>query len=140
MVLNYCATKAALKSFILSVRAQLNESKIDSIKLIELYPPLVQSKSPYSSPPLTAKQMTDILVSRKAELHDKQPGWTENRGMPLEDFVTGAIEGFASKSETVAVGDMAKGQFDEFEAAKGPRTAKNFEMARKMFGSAHQLE
>lgn len=37
---NYCASKAALHHFVLSLRAQLKDSKI---KIIEIFPPAVQS-------------------------------------------------------------------------------------------------
>ena len=44
MTLNYCASKAALRSFILSVRAQLSQvESSDKVKLVELVTPLVQS-------------------------------------------------------------------------------------------------
>ena len=39
---NYCASKAALHHFILCLREQLKDSKV---KIIELFPPAVQSES-----------------------------------------------------------------------------------------------
>jgi short-subunit dehydrogenase involved in D-alanine esterification of teichoic acids len=61
---NYCASKAALHQFILCLRAQLRESRI---KVIEIYPPAVQT-----------------------ELHDEkhQPDIKNGRsiGMPLDEF------------------------------------------------------
>lgn len=38
---NYCATKAALHSFILTLRIQLEET---GVKVIEVYPPAVQTE------------------------------------------------------------------------------------------------
>lgn len=43
MVLNYSASKAALHSFILSVREQLKQKPDQKINLVELVTPLVQS-------------------------------------------------------------------------------------------------
>lgn len=45
MVLNYSASKAALHSFIISVREQLKQNPGQNINLVELVTPLVQSKS-----------------------------------------------------------------------------------------------
>lgn len=61
---------------------------------------------------------------RAAELHDKQPGWTSESspGMPVKDFVSESIRGFASGKESVAVGP-AKAVFEEFEAAKNQRVS-----------------
>lgn len=42
MIINYCASKAAVRPFILSAREQLKASK-NNIKLIELYTLLVQN-------------------------------------------------------------------------------------------------
>lgn len=47
MIINYCATKAAIRSFILSSREQLKATGA-SVKIIELYTPLVQSESPFA--------------------------------------------------------------------------------------------
>jgi len=44
---NYSASKAALHSFILCLREQLKSSP--QIKVVELFPPAVQSKSPSNS-------------------------------------------------------------------------------------------
>lgn len=38
---NYCATKAALHSFILTLRSQLQDT---AVKVIELFPPAVQTE------------------------------------------------------------------------------------------------
>ncbi|KAL9635769.1 MAG: hypothetical protein Q9164_003250 [Protoblastenia rupestris] len=115
MVLNYCASKSAIRSFILSVREQL---KGFNIKLVELYTPLVQT-----------------------ELHNKQPGWGPdfNPGMPVADFINAAMEGFSAKQETVAVG-MAKAVWDQFEEARGQRVGPQWELTKKALGSAHQFD
>jgi len=89
---NYCASKAALHHFILCLREQLKNS---SIKVIELFPPAVQT-----------------------ELHDEkhQPSLKNGRqiGMPLAQFTEEAYAGLAEGKDQVAVG-TAKTAFDQFE-------------------------
>lgn len=77
----------------------------------------------------------------QAELHDKQPGWGPdfNPGMPVADFVTAAIEGFAARKETVAVG-VAQKVWDDFEEARGQRVRPQWEMIKKAMGQAHKIE
>ena len=67
-VSNYCATKAALHQWILCLREQL---KPTNVKVIELYPPAVQT-----------------------ELHDHNPDIKDGRsmGMPLDDFINQVSE------------------------------------------------
>lgn len=76
----------------------------------------------------------------QAELHNKQPGWGQdfNPGMPVADFVTAAIEGFAAKKETVAIG-MAQKVWDDFEEARGQRVRPQWEMTKKALGDAHKV-
>ena len=76
-----------------------------------------------------------------AELHDGQPGWGPdfNPGMPVAEFVTAALAGFANRQETVAVGH-AKQVFDEFEEAKGKRVGPTWENVRKAMGKTHLFE
>jgi short-subunit dehydrogenase involved in D-alanine esterification of teichoic acids len=61
---NYCATKAALHQWILSLRAS---QKCNNIKVIEIYPPAVQTELH------DQKHQPDILNGRQM-------------GMPLADF------------------------------------------------------
>nr|POE56321.1 putative oxidoreductase dlte [Quercus suber] len=78
---NYCATKAALHHMILVLREQLRESG-SNVKIIELYPPAVQT-----------------------ELHDHEMGEKgKHVGMPLKDFTEEAFAGLCSEdNEQVAV-------------------------------------
>ncbi|KAI0478382.1 NADP-dependent dehydrogenase-like protein [Xylariaceae sp. FL0804] len=118
MVLNYSASKAALHSFILSIREQFKQKPESKINVVELVVPLVQT-----------------------ELHDGQPGVSPdfNPGMPVKDFCEEAIVGFKSKSETVAVG-QAKGVFDEFEAEKGRRVGPVWAYIKKNMGKMHTFD
>ncbi|KAI0721305.1 NAD(P)-binding protein [Cerioporus squamosus] len=77
---NYCATKAGLHSFDLSLRAQLADTKV---RIIEILPPLVES-----------------------ELHDHQ-GTTPTLSkvwMPLDEFTKHTMEGLIRGDPEVAVG------------------------------------
>jgi len=77
----YCATKAAVHSFTLSLRHQLKDT---AVKVVELIPPYVESElggaSKYAAP---AGAM---------------------RPMPLHDFIADAMRGLAGDSDEVAVG------------------------------------
>lgn len=90
--MNYCATKAALHQFILSLRVQLIGTKV---KVIELFPPAVQT-----------------------ELHDAkhQPDIKDGHlmGMPLEEFTEEAYRGLAGGFEQIPVG-RSKHSFQAFE-------------------------
>lgn len=79
----YSASKAALNSFILSVRFQLQQAK-SNVSLIELLPPVVQT-----------------------ELHDYM-GEERGRamGMPVDAFTEQAYNGLASGKDEVSVGGM----------------------------------
>ena len=71
---NYCATKAALHHMILAMREQLKGAK-SNVKIIELYPPAVQT-----------------------ELHDHEFGEKgKDMGMPLKDFTEEAFEGLCKE-------------------------------------------
>lgn len=74
-------------------------------------------------------------------MHNGQPGWGPdfNPGMPVAEFVDAAMAGFATKSETVAVGH-AQGMFDEFEAEKGRRVGPQWEISKKALGTAHRFD
>ncbi|KAI9728257.1 MAG: hypothetical protein M1834_007750 [Cirrosporium novae-zelandiae] len=86
--LNYCASKAALHQFILSLRQQLQKT---NIKIIELLPPAVQT-----------------------ELHDEkhQPQIKNGReiGMPLAEFLEEAYSALARGEMEIAVGEAREGQ------------------------------
>ena len=73
----YCATKAALRSFTLSLRHQLRNT---SVRVIELSPPAVST-----------------------ELHDYMGPKGREIGIPLEEFVREAMEGLNSGSEEIHV-------------------------------------
>jgi len=78
----YCATKAALHHTILVMRQQLKDAN-SNVKVIELYPPAVQT-----------------------ELHDFEHGEKgKNFGMPLKEFTEEAFAGLSSEdNEQVAIG------------------------------------
>lgn len=90
----YCATKAALHSFILVLREQLKAGS-SHLKVIEMFPPAVQT-----------------------ELH----GWMATQeqktsGMPLGDFIQETWEGLVEGKDQIPVG-KSKLSFDRFESAK----------------------
>lgn len=91
---NYCASKAALHHMILVLREQLRAGP-GSIKVIEIFPPAVQT-----------------------ELHDEkhQPDIKDGRniGMPLEEFTNEAWAGLTEGKEQIPVGFVGKA-FDAFE-------------------------
>ncbi len=74
----YCATKAAVHSFTVSLRHQLKRA---GVKVIELIPPYVD---------------TNLDRGRR------RPGGPAP--MPLPEFIAGAMEGLAGDSDEVAVG------------------------------------
>ncbi|KAK8198188.1 hypothetical protein HDK77DRAFT_39279 [Phyllosticta capitalensis] len=82
---NYCATKAALHHVILVLRQQMKDAGFNHLKIVELFPPAVQT-----------------------ELHDadKQPFIDNGReiGMPLADFVRDAWDGLEAGKEEIPVG------------------------------------
>lgn len=79
---NYCASKAALHHLVLALREQLKESKI---KIVEIFPPAVQT-----------------------ELHDEknQPDIKDGHkiGMPLDAFTEETFSGLEQGEENIAVG------------------------------------
>ncbi|KAK7509593.1 short-chain dehydrogenase/ reductase-like protein [Phyllosticta citriasiana] len=95
---NYCATKAALHQLILVMRQQMKDGGFNNLKIIELYPPAVQT-----------------------ELHDadKQPFIEGGRqiGMPLADFVQEAWEGLEAGKEEIPVG-QAKDACNSWERTR----------------------
>ncbi|KAK0447035.1 uncharacterized protein EV420DRAFT_1276377 [Desarmillaria tabescens] len=90
---NYSATKAALHSFSMSLRAQMNGTNIN---VVEVIPPLVES-----------------------ELHDAY-GTTEKLSkfwMPLDDFIGQLMPQLLNGTAEVPIG-MAETIFKKFEAGK----------------------
>jgi short-subunit dehydrogenase involved in D-alanine esterification of teichoic acids len=91
----YCATKAALHHFTLTLREQLKEP-FPQLKVIEIFPPAVQT-----------------------ELHD----WFEdinvgrNVGMPLDQFTDAAWKKLSEGEEQPSVG-LAELAFNRFESAR----------------------
>ena len=75
----YCATKAAVHSFTLSLRHQLRDSKV---RVIELAPPAVST-----------------------ELHDYMGPKGRDIGIPLADFVRDAMAGLNAGGTEIWVGD-----------------------------------
>jgi len=87
-VLNYCASKAALHHFILTLRVQMEHGP-GHVKIIELMPPAVQTE----------------LHDRKHQ-PDMKPGVVV--GMPLDQFTDEAWQGLEAGDEQIFVGDMCK--------------------------------
>jgi short-subunit dehydrogenase involved in D-alanine esterification of teichoic acids len=90
--MNYCATKAALHQFILSLRVQLLETKI---KVIEIFPPAVQTELH------DAKHQPDIKDGNKM-------------GMPLDEFTEETYQALAGGYEQIPIG-RSKSSFQAFE-------------------------
>ncbi|KAJ9127448.1 hypothetical protein QFC24_000856 [Naganishia onofrii] len=95
---NYCASKAALHSLIMSLRFQLEQSGKGNIKVIEILPPAVQT-----------------------ELHDAkhQPDIKDGRsiGMPLNEFTDEAWAGLAEGKDEIPVGQTKLG-FEKMEPVR----------------------
>jgi len=103
---DYCATKAALHSFSLSLSAQLKET---NVHVMEIFPPLVES-----------------------ELHDHQ-GTTPKLSkfwMSLSDFTKEAMAGLVRGDTQIPVG-MSVEQWKTFEDGKLERAEKSYEMQQK---------
>lgn len=109
----YCATKAALHSFIITLREQVKNGS-GNIKVIELAPPAVQT-----------------------ELHDEkhQPDIKNGAsfGMPIDEFTNEAWEGLNSGKEEIAVG-FAKNSYDAIE----PKRQEIFQRILKMTQSQRE--
>jgi len=91
---NYSATKAALHSFSLSLRAQLHDTNVN---VLEIMPPLVES-----------------------ELHDSY-GTTEKLSkfwMPLDEFTKTTVEELRRGDHHILVG-QSKVQFEKYEKWQG---------------------
>jgi short-subunit dehydrogenase involved in D-alanine esterification of teichoic acids len=83
---NYNAGKAALHTFLLAVRMQLQRAGKTNVKLVEVFPPAVQT-----------------------ELHDTkhQPDMVDGHklGMPLDKFIDGMVEGLEAGQDEFAIGN-----------------------------------
>ncbi|CCL98975.1 uncharacterized protein FIBRA_00983 [Fibroporia radiculosa] len=96
---NYCATKAALHSFSVSLNAQLQGT---NVRVVEIFPPLVES-----------------------ELHDHQ-GTTPALSkfwMPLDIFTEAAVDGLVRGDTYIPVGDAVR-QWNRFEKGKAEESEK----------------
>ncbi|KAJ9104209.1 hypothetical protein QFC19_004026 [Naganishia cerealis] len=136
---NYCASKAALHSLIMSIRFQLEQAGKGNIKIIEILPPAVQSTcSPFPSRFLETKHLTHTLPPSfpppplLAELHDAkhQPDIKDGRsiGMPLSEFTDAAWAGLAEGVDSIPVGQTKMG-FGALE----PSRKKIFEHINSQF-------
>ncbi|KIK04269.1 hypothetical protein K443DRAFT_93553 [Laccaria amethystina LaAM-08-1] len=104
-VLNYSASKAALHSFSVSLRAQLKNT---NVHVMEVIPPLVES-----------------------ELHDAY-GTTEKLSrfwMPLEEYTTKTMEGLENGDVYITTGNI-QGVFEKFEKGKD-ELAEQFQKRRE---------
>lgn len=110
---NYCATKAALHHMILAMRQQLKDAD-SNVKIIELYPPAVQT-----------------------ELHDAEMGDKgKSVGMPLADFTEEAFNGLCAESnEQVPV--QAVKTFMGFNGWEQERQKTFQKMVSAMNSSSH---
>ena len=122
---NYCATKAALHQFALSLREQLKDGPV---KIVEIIPPAVQSTFRGASSsrsilfplPLVSVDLR-LTPEEQAELHDAkhQPDLAGIGpvGMPLETFLDEAYEGLARGETEVPVG-IAKSWYSTVEVPR----------------------
>jgi uncharacterized oxidoreductase len=82
MIPVYCATKAAVHSFTVSLRHQLKDSKVEVIELV---------------PPYVATDLNRALAGRI-------PATSGDTPMPLNEFIAKMMEELATASEEAAVG------------------------------------
>lgn len=105
---NYGASKAALHHFILALRTQLQDG-LGNIKVIEIYPPAVQT-----------------------ELHDAkhQPDLKDGHliGMPLQEFIDEVWRQLCCGEEQVAVGSAR----EIFEAVEVKRQEVYYQMTEML--------
>lgn len=110
---NYCATKAALHHMILAMRQQLKDAG-SNVKIIELYPPAVQT-----------------------ELHDAEMGDKgKSVGMPLADFTEEAFAGLCAESNEQVPVQMVK-TFMGFNSWEQERQATFQKMVSAIKSSSH---
>ncbi|KAJ7462669.1 hypothetical protein B0H11DRAFT_1815674 [Mycena galericulata] len=104
-VSNYSATKAALRSFTISLRAQLKDTHV---KVVEIIPPLVES-----------------------ELHDEQ-GTTPMLSkfwMPLDEYTKKTMDGLKKGGDQIAVG-TAEIVLKRFEGLDAPFPTAGIERSK----------
>ncbi|KAJ9119506.1 hypothetical protein QFC22_003214 [Naganishia vaughanmartiniae] len=115
---NYCATKAALHSLIMSLRFQLEQSGKGDIKVIEILPPAVQSSSSPTQFSFLWPFVDPLFPPPTAELHDAkhQPDISNGGsiGMPLNEFTDEAWAGLTEGKDEIPVG-MTKMGFEKLE-------------------------
>lgn len=109
---NYCASKAALHHFILVLRQQMVDGCFAKVKVIEIFPPAVQT-----------------------ELHDSnvQP-YIQNGhqfGMPLKEFIKETWEGLQAGKDQIAVGTSTIA-FDSWEQERQKGFHKTNEMTEDL--------
>lgn len=86
---NYCATKAALHSYLLGLRTQLQVSeKSKNVSIVEVFPPAVQTElhSTFNQP--------DLVNG-------------EELGIPLEQFTNELLDGLGQRKDQIPVGSAA---------------------------------
>ncbi|KAJ6086333.1 oxidoreductase [Penicillium sp. IBT 16267x] len=110
-LIGYCASKAALNTFAMCIRAQLNAAE-SNVNVIEIFPPAVQT-----------------------ELHDYM-GVEKGRqmGMPLKEFTDKAWEGLVKGDDEVYVGCIPPEE-RFFSIARQRRAA--CEEASQLMGKRH---
>jgi short-subunit dehydrogenase involved in D-alanine esterification of teichoic acids len=110
---NYCASKAALHHMILAMRQQLKDAG-SNVKIIELYPPAVQT-----------------------ELHDAEMGEKGKEvGMPLDEFTEEAFAGLCAESNEQVPVQMVK-TFMGFNGWEQERQATFQKMVAAMKSQGH---
>ncbi|KAF2498981.1 NAD(P)-binding protein, partial [Lophium mytilinum] len=108
----YSASKAALGSFVLSLREQLRASKdTQGVRVVEVFPPVTQT-----------------------ELHDHMGPSGRSFGMPVTEFVEKAFEGLDAGSDQVVVGTIAGLPYEDFVRLAGERRAATEGLAKIMRG------
>ncbi|KAI0886698.1 putative short-chain dehydrogenase/oxidoreductase [Annulohypoxylon maeteangense] len=114
----YCATKAALHSFVMTLRQQLEDGGYPRVKIVEVFPPAVQT-----------------------ELHDTkhQPDLVNGGeiGMPLAEFIDRMCEGLRRGDEQFAVGHgepwLKDGGFENTRVTMFKQGQKGIKEALKRF-------
>ncbi|KAL1590268.1 hypothetical protein WHR41_01389 [Cladosporium halotolerans] len=110
---NYCATKAAMHHMILAMRQQLKDAG-SNVKIIELYPPAVQT-----------------------ELHDAEMGDKGKQvGMPLDEFTEEAFAGLCAEANEQVPVQMVK-TFMGYNGWEQERQATFQKMVQAMKSQSH---